>query len=321
MLAPLFSLLSPAGAGARLSTLIFHRVLPQPDPLFPGELDAARFDALCGWLRAWFRVLPLREALQRRAEGRLPARAAAISFDDGYADNCEIATPILQRHGLHATFFVASGFLDGGRMWNDGVIEALRRCKAERLDASDLGGTLAHPLPPLALHDAQARRAAIDHVIAAIKYLEPVRRQQAVDALARASAAELPDDLMMSTAQLRRLRGAGMDVGAHTLTHPILARLDDEAARGEIVQGRERLQALLDEPIPLFAYPNGKPGQDYSPRSVQLVREAGFEAAVSTAWGVATVASDPFQIPRFTPWDRTRGRFGLRLLRNLRQAA
>ena len=309
--------LSPAGPRARLSTLIFHRVLPVADPLFPEELDRARFDALCGWLRAWFNVLPLDHALTRLREGSLPSRALAISFDDGYADNHEVALPVLQRHGLSATFFVASAFLDGGRMWNDSVIEALRRTLREDILPGDLDGTLEQALPPLPLRAAGQRRAAIDRVIDAVKYLEPTLRQRAVDVLVRQCAAALPDDLMMSGLQLQSLHRAGMGIGAHTLTHPILARLGDDEARSEITRGRDALQRLLAERVALFAYPNGKPGQDYTERSVELVREAGFDAAVSTAPGVATAASDRFQIPRFTPWDRQRTRFGLRLARNL----
>ena len=61
----LFSLLSPAGRRARLSVLIFHRVLPVPDPLFPDEVDVRRFDAICAWMRQWFNVLPLGEAVER----------------------------------------------------------------------------------------------------------------------------------------------------------------------------------------------------------------------------------------------------------------
>jgi hypothetical protein len=68
--------------------------------------------------------------------------------------------------------------------------------------------------------------------------------------------------------------------------------------------------------VRLFAYPNGKPGRDYSREHVDMVRELGFEAAVSTAWGVGHAASDPYQLPRFTPWDKTPGRFALRLLHN-----
>jgi peptidoglycan/xylan/chitin deacetylase (PgdA/CDA1 family) len=95
----LFDMLSPAGAGARLTVLIFHRVLLEPNPLFPGEPDAVRFETQMRWIKTWFNVLPLPEAIQRLRVGGLPARAAAITFDDGYADNFTVALPILRRAG------------------------------------------------------------------------------------------------------------------------------------------------------------------------------------------------------------------------------
>ena len=145
MLTPFFNWLSPAGAKARLSILIFHRVLPQPDPLFPQEMHARQFDAVCGWLANWFKVLPLDRAVDHLQAGTLPARAACITFDDGYADNHHIALPILQAHGLSATFFIATGFLDGGRMWNDTIIETARRSPLPLLDLDSLG-LGRHPL-------------------------------------------------------------------------------------------------------------------------------------------------------------------------------
>lgn len=113
-----------------MSIAIFHRVLEAPDPLFAEEMHRARFDEVCAWLSAWFNVLPLDEAVKRLKQGALPDRALAITFDDGYADNHDIALPVLKAHGLCATFFVATDFLDGGRMWNDTVIESVRGCTA-----------------------------------------------------------------------------------------------------------------------------------------------------------------------------------------------
>ncbi len=104
-------LLSPGGIGARLSILIFHRVLSQTDPLFPGEQDIHRFDQVLSWVSRWFNVMALDDAVSRLRAGTLPARAAAITFDDGYADNASNALPVLQRHGMEATFFVATSFL------------------------------------------------------------------------------------------------------------------------------------------------------------------------------------------------------------------
>lgn len=316
MMRPLFELLAPAGARGRLSVLILHRVLPQVDPLFPLEVDAQRFDQICGWMKNWFNVLPLDEAVHRLQAGALPARAAAISFDDGYADNHDVALPILQRHGLPAAFFVTTGYLDGGRMWNDTLIEAIRHTPLARLDLAGLGLDLGG----VDTATPQQRSAAILRVVGAVKYLEPGRRLEVVGAIAERSAAKLSSQLMMSSDQVRQLHGAGMQVGAHTVTHPILARLDEMQARREIEEGKHQLESLLGAPVRLFAYPNGKPGEDYRPDNVALVRRAGFDAAFSTAWGSASRTSDVFQLPRFTPWDRSRTRFGLRMAHNLRRS-
>lgn len=307
-------MLSPKGTGARLSVVLFHRVLPAPDALFPDDIDQARFRQICDWLATWFCVLPLDQALQLQAEARLPARALAITFDDGYADNHDLAMPILRERGLSATFFIATAYLDGGRMWNDTLVEALRRTPHGRLDLSALG---LDGVESVDLSSSEARRKAVHRMLSATKYLPPAQRQRAVEHIASQAGARLPDDLMMSTAQLRAMHAAGMGIGAHTITHPILASLDDVTAATEIQAGKATLESLLQRPVTLFAYPNGKPGQDYLPRDVALVRQAGFEAAVSTAHGAwRPDHDDRFQLPRFTPWDTQRLRFGARMVRN-----
>ena len=79
------------------------------------------------------------------------------------------------------------------------------------------------------------------------------------------------------------------------------------------------MEEIVGTPVNLFAYPNGKPGEDYTGTHVRLAKEAGFSAAVSTAWGAASPGCDVFQIPRFSPWDRSAWRYGLRLAGNLRR--
>lgn len=310
----MLSLVSPGGARGRLSILIFHRVLAVPDPLFPGEVDAAAFDSICGWVAALFNVLPLDEAVDRLHRRDLPARALAITFDDGYADNHDIALPILQRHGLTATFYIATGFLDGGRMWNDSVIEAIRRCTQPMLDTTPLG---IDGLGELPMGTTGERRAAIDALLGRIKYRPVAERLQLVSLLAQFSGAKMPDNLMMRSEEVRAMHAAGMQIGAHTVSHPILATLDANAARQEIVQSRERLEALIGAPVRSFAYPNGVPGKDYTAESVSLVKELGFDSAVTTGWGAARGDTDLRQLPRFSPWDRTHARFALRMMRNL----
>ena len=264
------------------------------------------------WVRAWFNVLPLAAAVEMLYAGKLPARALAITFDDGYADNAELAAPILQRLGLTATFFVTTGFLSGGCMWNDRIIEAIRQFPGVRLDLTGIGQGVAD------LGTPDARRQAIANLLNGIKHLAPAERLAAVDAVVAAAGGATAPSLMMNAAQVRRLGSLGMDVGAHTVSHPILTRLDPASAKQEIVRSKGHLEEILGQPVRLFAYPNGVPRQDYLAEHVQMVRDCGFAAAVSTAWGTATPSSDRFQLPRFTPWDRKRWRYGARMLWNLR---
>lgn len=306
-----FSLASPGGRKARLSILIFHRVHARPDRLFPEEPDCRRFDEILGWLKSWFNIIPLDQAIQRLPRDELPARAAAITFDDGYADNFTQALPILKRHGLHATIFVATGFLDGGRMWNDTLIESVRRTEQAFIDAQPL------MLDDLPVGTLAEKRSTLHKLIPAIKHLAPREREAAVASIARSARVVLPDDLMLSTRQVKALRQSGMGIGAHTVSHPILAVTDAKKAREEISASRDALQTILGERIGLFAYPNGKTDADYRRTHVDMVRSLGFDAAVTTQPGACHAESSLYELPRFTPWDRNKWRFGLRMLLNV----
>ena len=306
------SRLSPAGKNGQLSVFIFHRVLPSPDPLFPGEPDAKCFNQMMGWIKSWFNVLPLDQAIFQLRHECLPERAAAISFDDGYADNIAVALPILLRHELTATFFIATGFLDGGRMWNDSIIESVRACREPILDLQPVA-LGAYPVGTY-----QEKREAIAAIIAKVKYRAIRERIEVTSRIATLANVSLPTDLMMSSRQVKEMLEAGMQIGAHTVSHPILASIDLAEARDEMSESKLFLENLLGKRVSLFAYPNGKPGIDYLTEHVTLAQEIGFDAAVSTAMGSAGGGVDPYQVPRFTPWDRSRMRFGVRLLSNLR---
>lgn len=301
------------GPCAALSILLFHRVLPHPDPLFPGEVDVVRFNSIVSWLTDWCQLLPLQEAVDRLSTQSLPPRAACITFDDGYADNHTYALPILKRHGAPATFFIATGFLNGGRMWNDTVIEAVRNSPHSTVDLSASGfGTLA-------TNTNADKREAIKILINRFKYRDHPERARLAELIGEQCEAPLPDDLMMSDDQVRDLHIAGMGIGAHTVDHPIFARCNDQEARQQIIGSREYLEALLKDRVTLFAYPNGKPGIDYTADQARMVGNLGFTAAVSTAPGASRFGDDIFQLRRFTPWDRSRLRFGIRLALNLRR--
>jgi len=296
-----------------LTTLIFHRVLPAPDALRPGEPDPVRFGQLMRFIAGNFTVLPLSEAVDRLQNGTLPRRSCCITFDDGYADNLTIALPILEKYQLSATVFVATGYLDGGRMFNDAVIDAIALSRKDQLDLRepDLG------LYPLGSNEEKL--AAVNAILNRIKFSPPELRDQHVAGILEAAACgPLPTDIMLTSRQVKELAERGVEIGGHTVAHTILTTLDDERALEEIKMGKQQLEAITGKPVTSFAYPNGKPVRDYAEHHVPLVKAAGFERAVSTANGVGSLDSDIYQLPRYTPWGDSEFGWSLRMLANAR---
>lgn len=306
----LTGLASPAGGRARLTTFIFHRVLDKPDPVMPSEPDTERFKTVLSWMCDQYEVLDPLDACARLQAGALPSRAAMISFDDGYADNCMNALPILKQAGVTACFFIATGFTRGGAMFNDRVCAAVAGATLPSLALNWLDGG------PLELINVAQKRAAIGRLLPAIKRLPLAERHDRVLELIELTGADAHAGLMMSEEQLRSMAGAGMTLGGHTRNHPILKSLNPEAAEAEIRQGRQDLIDMTGSTPTLFAYPNGAPGRDFDQSHMAMVERAGFRFAFSTQKGAATARSNPLALPRFTPWDRSRGRFSLRMLQN-----
>ena len=297
---------------ARLSIVLFHRVLAAPDPMLPDVPDVAWFTQQMDWLRRGFNVLPLRDALDRLYHGKLPAGALCVTFDDGYRDNATNALPVLQRLGVPATFFVTTRYLDGGLMWNDRIIEAVRCWARTDLDLTRYG------LNPMKFEHSRASTA--EHLLDRIKYFPYDRREEiATDLYERSGAPSV--QMMLTADDIQRLHQAGMEIGGHTVSHPILTAIDDKHARREIFDNKTTLETIIGTPIKTFAYPNGRPGQDYDARHVALVRESGFAHALTTAPGTAQATTEGWQIPRFTAWDRSHPRYLARMLRNYFRAS
>lgn len=288
----------------------FHQVTAEADPLATGTPDAALFEKQMTWLAELCNVLPLPEAVARLRAGTLPACAACVTFDDGYANNAVVAVPILVKLGLPATFFVTGGAIDHGIMWNDLVVEGIRLA-GDRIDLRRLN------LGTFDLSNDSARLAAIASLLDRIKYMPLTDRLETAQAIFEEAGGDEHPRLMMTRHQVSELSELGFDIGAHTLNHPILKGLGDEDARAEIVGSRDWIEAVTGKRPVSFAYPNGRPGIDYGERDVGIVAEAGFEVAVSTFWGCAAPGSAVLELPRFTPWEQDRAKFGLRLIKTV----
>ena len=168
---PLNTLFRAAGDRS-IAVLVYHRVLPAPDPLRASEPDLEQFRREMRVLADCFRPLSLADAVAALSTDDFPPGGVCVTFDDGYEDNLRLALPILREFGIPATVFVASGFLDGGVMFNDCVIDAVAASVKEELVLEALGSR-RWPLTTLG-----QRRQCIDDVIDGIKYEPPTVREQ-----------------------------------------------------------------------------------------------------------------------------------------------
>ncbi|HWD11539.1 MAG TPA: polysaccharide deacetylase family protein [Solirubrobacteraceae bacterium] len=257
--------------------------------------DAESFDAQLATLARHADVLAPQDAERFAREDR-PGRRVLLTFDDGYRDNYEIAYPLLRRHGLTATFFPATGFLDRVRAaWWDELAWMVRHATRERIPAGD-------PFP-YALSLGPEQDGTIAALAARYKELSDEDTEPFLVAVAAATGAGRCEpshcrELWMTWEMLRELQAAGMQIGGHTVTHPILARLPLERQREEIDGCAERLEQELGRPMSWFAYPVGA-RDSFTAQTQQLLAERGVRLAFSFYGGFASYARwNALDVPR-----------------------
>lgn len=285
---------------ARLSILTYHGVSARHDDL--GALAglhaaASVFEEQMAYLRKRHPVLPLEDALERLASGRpLPRGAVSITFDDGYRNNFEVAFPVLRRHGLPATIFLATSFVGRDRMiWHDRVGHALRCATVPEVKL----GPHAWPLGSRA-----AALRAFSGITAALKTVSETEMQAGLISLEEqcgvpeSPAPTLHDSEIMDWDEVRAMRDSGLvTFGSHTATHPILSRLTPSRVREELERSREKIESELASPCRLLAYPNGQP-EDVTDEVVRCAAASGYSHAMTTVVGRARPGGDAYRVPR-----------------------
>jgi peptidoglycan/xylan/chitin deacetylase (PgdA/CDA1 family) len=302
--------------------LLYHRVTELPRDPYALAVTPERFDDHLEVLARRARLVPMTELAKRLAEGQVEPRTVAITFDDGYLDNFEQALPILTKHGVPATVFVASGYVGKDReFWWDELDRVVLEPKVVPpvLELSIGGKPHSFELGNAGQEDVSGRpvRWKDDpdhpdhprHVLfkalwRLLRTVEHAERQRALDALLAWSGAEArlrASHQIMSADQVRTLDAGGViEVGAHTVTHPVLSSLPADAQRTEIVEGRAQLEAILGHRVAGFAYPFGR-SSDYDQDSVAAAKEAGFAFACTTHSAVVRRKASLHELPRASP--------------------
>jgi peptidoglycan/xylan/chitin deacetylase (PgdA/CDA1 family) len=273
--------------------VMYHRFTEDED----GRAISARaFREQLDYLSARYRLVPLSFIGGLLAAGKsLPPRLAAITIDDGYRDAYDIAFPLLRERNAPATLFVVTDFVDRKTwIWPDKLRYLTLHTKETVLNRTKEGRQLCQRL-----NDRASRIEAIARINSILKLMPDEAKDEMIDSIASSMGVELPaapphEYGPITWDQAREMDAAGVEIGSHTRTHPILTNIDGDRLRRELSESRSRLESALNRRVDLFCYPNGN-----SNSSVEReVRRAGYRCAVSTEEGLNDARSNPLALKR-----------------------
>ncbi|MGH9469857.1 MAG: polysaccharide deacetylase family protein [Terriglobia bacterium] len=284
--------------------LMYHAVEDDPravaHTLGRNALSTALFSQQMEVVARRFTPLSLDDLLRRLAWGEpLPRKAVVVTFDDGYADNCEIALPVLERFGIPATFYVLAGAVASGRApWFVRLRYAFSTTRKPVWRDEPRARTYS-------LEEDENRRTTFLESCVQCARLDGAAREEFTASVERQLEAPLVGDrLMMTWSQVRKLIEKGHTVGSHTMTHPNLAYIGEQDARWELKESKRTLEANLGAAIKHFSYPHPVLNPNWTEATQQLCRQAGFESAVVTLNGPVRPGEDFQALPRlYTPAD------------------
>lgn len=286
------NLLAKQQLSGRAFVLMYHRVLPAApaagDGVEPGMyVTAETFGRQMECLRDDYRVLSLSELLERQELRKDLTGCCAITFDDGWLDNFQVAFPILRELQLPATIFLPTGFIGTDDwFWPEEVIRLASLAQA----GLDLPADLQ-----LVLALCGSEGPTPERLTAVLKMLGPDIRKRMVAACRQLPWEKPRRRMVMDWQEVREMAASDLvEFGAHSVSHELLDQVDEEVAGEEIRASRLRIEEELGRPCRLFSYPNG----NHSPQLMGLVARHGMRWAVTTRRGYLDQRANPLAVPR-----------------------
>src|SRR5438067_762086 len=261
--------------------LLYHRIASLPSDPCRLCVSPKHFAEHLEVLKKICRVMSLRDLTRALDEGELPHRAVVITFDDGFADNLQMAKPLLARHDMPATVFVTSGQIGAEReFWWDELDRLLLQpvelppsitlgvngqhhtfdtSNARHFTAEDARrGRAWHAYQP---NDPHPRYTLFRSILQRLARETPAVQRAVTEQLRKQLGASLQmrrTHRCMSAGEIRVLEHDGLvEIGAHTVSHPWLAAIPLAEQRREMAQSKAELEEILGKPVTSFAYPHG----------------------------------------------------------------
>jgi peptidoglycan/xylan/chitin deacetylase (PgdA/CDA1 family) len=273
--------------------VMYHRFTEDEDGR---AISAHAFREQLDYLSARYNLVPLSFIGDLLARGKsLPPGLAAITIDDGYRDAYEVAFPLLRERGIPATLFVVTDFVDLKTwIWPDKLRYLTLHTQEKVLNRTREGRAFCQRL-----NDRPSRLEAIARINSILKLMPDEIKDEMIDSIAESLGVELPpapppEYGPITWEQAREMDAAGVEIGSHTRTHPILTNIDGERLRRELNDSKSKLESILNRSVELFCYPNGN-----SNNSVEReIERAGYRCAVTTEEGLNDGHSNPLALRR-----------------------
>jgi peptidoglycan/xylan/chitin deacetylase (PgdA/CDA1 family) len=303
-------------SGPRFVILCYHRIGVGGIPFY-SQLPTWQFEQQMRYLRRTCRIISLDQLVQELSHGIGSGPSVAITFDDGYLGTYTDAFPILRKYEIPATVYLTAGCIEAGEVaWYDRIFLAMQVMAKKSYEAK------VPRYRRFELHSPESRLLAAAELIHYLRGLPNHRRLEECAVLEK--QVTLPQselaNRVMNWDQIREMQSAGITFEAHTMTHPVLSRLDAQSLNYELSESKRILQDRLQSAVNHFAYPFGKSEECGETTGAALLR-LGFRSAVTTMWGVNTPEVHPYRLRRVQIGENGSGAmFALRLARMLLQS-
>ncbi|MCL5958559.1 MAG: polysaccharide deacetylase family protein [Chloroflexi bacterium] len=288
----------------------YHRVSPRlphaTQPAFLTPISSDFFEEQVAFLARSYEMVPLDLLVQCIREGKpRPDRALAVTFDDGYRDNYEHAYPVLQKHRVPATIFLTAGIIDQGQvLWWDRIHRAVLNHKewpvAYQLPSEIYSDEFRRRWDAYDPSSTEGRCRISEDLVKHLKKAPDEVRIAVVDDLPQRLGVDrgeaTGEDALLTWSEIREMAGDGISLGAHTLTHPSLDRIDSRKLKQELEGSKLLIEERLKRPVNLFAYPGGSGANSGAVR--EMLRRAGFSGAATNCPRSNTACTDSFTIGR-----------------------
>jgi peptidoglycan/xylan/chitin deacetylase (PgdA/CDA1 family) len=286
----------------------YHRIAKVEKDSFYNCISPDHFSQQMEVLKNHANPMNMEDLVAYLMGGDPPPKTVCVTIDDGYADALLNAKPILERYEIPATVFVTTGNL-GGEFWWDELERYILNTPGNsgvlRLgqDKLDFTWDFNNPNP-----EEQARY--ITSIANLLRPLDEASRRQLLAKIKEWGGINGPEELSLARSMtpeelVSLIDGGLIQIGSHTVTHPMLSELSEEERRFEIIESKRQLEEILAKPITGFSYPNGA----FKKNDPELVSKAGYLYACASNYGVVRTIRNQYTLPRFWVNDINGNRF------------